>query len=469
MNKVRNYPNNNFNSRVCNMSIKTDYDAIVVGAGMAGSSAAIQLAKNGNSVLLLDRGEPIGSKNMSGGVLWGNDFAKLLGENWYDEAPVERYVIRKGLGFLSPEDSTFIDMRYPEWGRPPYNGHTVLRARFDPWLAKKATEAGADVYSGITVSELLFDEKNPKQIVGIVQNGDEFRAKVVILADGATSRLAIDHGLKPQKKTNVSPLDKRAYMLGIKEVIYLPKETLQERFNLASEKEGAAYEMVSGIHENGARVGGFLYTNKESISLGVVIELETIKEGIHTYKLYEDFKAHPWIQSMIKDGQQLEYGAHLIPHGGYHYLPKNYHGGAVLVGDAAGFLLSNGLGINGMNYAIASGIIAADSITQAIKKNNVTEKGLSIYNKSIQKSYFYKDLKRFKKVDKIMQNPRVFTKYPAMLNDVLKEMTSERGWSSTEKKTVGKPKAIRAGLRAMKKNKVSKVKLVVDGLRMRHM
>ena len=451
------------------MSIKTDYDAIVIGAGMAGSSAAIRLAKNGNSVLLLDRGEPIGSKNMSGGVLWGNDFAKILGEKWYEEAPVERCVVRKGVGFLTPEDSTFIDMRFPEWGKPPYNGQMVLRARFDPWLAKKATEVGADVYSGITVNQLLFDKNNPKQITGIVQNGDEFRAKVVVLADGATSRLAIDHGLKQQKKPNVSPLDKHAYMLGIKEVVYLPKETIEQRFALNSEKEGAAYEMVSGIHGNGARVGGFLYTNKESISLGVVIELETVREGMHTYKLFEEFKNHPWIQAAIKGSQQLEYGAHLIPHGGYKYLPKLYHGGAVLIGDAAGFLLSNGLAINGMNYAISSGIIAADSITQAIKRGNVTESGLSIYNKNIQKSYFYKDMKRFKKVEKIMGNPRVFGKYPGFLNDVLKEMTTEKGWTSTEKKIAGKPKAIKAGLHAMKKNKVSKIRLMLDGLAMRHM
>ncbi len=451
------------------MSIKTEYDAIVIGAGVAGSSAAIRLAKNGNSVLLVDRGEPIGSKNMSGGVLWGNDLAKILGDKWYEEAPVERFVVRSGVGFLSKEDATFLDMRVQEWGKPPYNGHMVLRARFDPWLAKKATEAGADVYSGITVSELLFDKSNPKQIVGIVQNGDEFRAKVVVLADGATSRLAIDHGLKPQKKPNVAPLEKHSYMLGIKEVLYLPKETIQQRFNLADDKEGAAYEIVSGIHQNGARAGGFLYTNKESISLGVVIELESIKEGMHTYQIYDEFKNHPWVQSMIRDGQQLEYGAHLIPHGGYKALPKIYHGGAVLIGDAAGFLLSNGMAINGMNYAIASGIIAADSITTAIKKNNVTENGLSIYNKNIQKSYFYKDMKRFKKVDSIMSNPRVFSKYPVLINDVLKEMLTEKGWTSTDKKVVQKPKAMKAAFKAMGKNRVSKVRLVLDGLKLRHM
>ena len=450
------------------MNIKTDYDVIVIGAGMAGSSAAIRLANQNLSVLLLERGEPIGSKNLSGGVLWGNDLANII-ENWQEEAPVERHIVRKGVGFLAKEDATFIDMRIPEWGKPPYNGHTVLRAKFDPWLAKKAKEAGADVYSGINVSELLFDQKNKKQITGIIQNGDEFTAKVVVLADGATSRLAIDHGLKPSKNPNISPLKKHDYMLGIKEVIHLPKEIIEQRFNLNSDKEGAAYEMVSGMHENGARVGGFLYTNKETLSLGVVIELETIKEGMHTYKLFEEFKQHPWIQAIIKDGQRVEYGAHLLPHGGFNALPKLYHGGAVLVGDAAGFLLSNGLVINGMNYAVASGIVAADAIKVAITKKNVSESGLSIYKSKLKKSYFYNDLKRFRKVDKVMANPRVFSKYPAVVNDILKEMITEKGWQSNNKTLYKKPKAIQASFRALKKNKVNRIRLALDALSFRHM
>ena len=119
--------------------------------------------------------------------------------------------------------------------------------------------------------------------------------------------------------------------------------------------------------------------------------------------------------------------------------------------------------------SISSGIIAADTITEAVKKNNVTEKGMSLYQKNVKKGYFYKDLKRFRKVDSIMANPRVFEKYPSLVNDLLKEMTTEKGWTSTEKKTVGKPKAMKAAFKAMGKNKVSKVRLVLDGLKLRHM
>ncbi|MHA2363620.1 MAG: FAD-dependent oxidoreductase [Candidatus Hodarchaeales archaeon] len=456
--------------------IKTDFDVIIIGAGIAGSSCAIQCAKKGLSTLLIDRGDPIGSKNLSGGVLWGNDLDYVLGENWYEEAPIERYVSRKGIGFLAKDDSMIIDLRFPSWApkkNQPANGWVILRGRFDPWLAKKAEEAGVEVFCGINISELSFDEnvknKKKRQINGIIQEGNFFGAKAVVFADGATSRLAIDYGLKPEPKKNLSPLLKHDYMLGIKEVISLPQDVLENRFNLHNNYQGAAYELVSGVHDNGARVGGFLYTNRLSVSLGVVIQLETVKEGMHTYSLFQEFKSHPWIQCLIKDGERLEYGSHLVPHGGFQALPKLYHGGGLLIGDSAGFLLSNGMSILGMNYAIASADVAAKTLAEAKERNNFTEKGLSIYIKKLKKSYFYRDMKRFKKVDKLLANPRVFKQYPAVFTDIFKDILSEQGWKSTEKNYIKKPKLIGATFKSMKKNKVNRIRAIFDGLKIRHM
>ena len=90
-------------------------------------------------------------------------------------------------------------------------------------------------------------------------------------------------------------------MLGIKEVIHMPKDVMEDRFALNNVQEGAAYEMVSGIHDKGARVGAFLYTNKETLSFGVVIQLETVKQGMHTYKLFDQCKNHPWTVISFKN------------------------------------------------------------------------------------------------------------------------------------------------------------------------
>src|SRR3990172_3349386 len=170
--------------------IRMDYDLIIVGAGVAESATAIRARKRGLDVLLVDRGDPIGSKNMSGGVLWGNDLSEILPTGWWEKAPVERYIVLKGLAFLAPEDALAVTMHFPDWSptkERPANGWSVLRARFDPWLAGQAKEAGCDVFEGINVDELTF---TGKKVTGIRQNGEEFSANAVVLAEGTNPRLA---------------------------------------------------------------------------------------------------------------------------------------------------------------------------------------------------------------------------------------------------------------------------------------
>ncbi|MHA1989508.1 MAG: FAD-dependent oxidoreductase [Candidatus Hodarchaeales archaeon] len=442
-----------------------DYDVIVVGAGVAGSTTAIQASKNGLDVLLLDRGGPIGSKNLSGGVLWGNDLGDVLEENWWEEAPVERYIVNKGIGLLAPDDSMFINLNFPSWKTPPYNGFSVLRSRFDPWLADQAQEAGADVYNSVNVDELII--KNNK-VSGIRQAGDEFTSNAVVFAEGSNPRLAIKYGFRDELEPTKDV--QKQYMLGIKEVISLPQETIEQRFNVGV-GEGMAYEMLAGCYRppnDEARVGAFLYTNKESLSVGIVVQLETVarknktEQGIHTYTLWDQFKKQPFISKLIEGGETVEYGAKMVPHGGYHMIPKKlFFDGALLVGDAAGFVFSNGLTINGMNYGIRSGIIAADALAQAKLKNNFSSKGLAIYQKNIKKSYFYKTMKRFRKVDKYLTNPRVFNKYAEVLTGGLKDMLTENQQE--------KPKAISAMFKNLKKKKVWKVRAVLDALSLRHL
>ena len=147
-------------------------DVIIVGAGPAGSSAAIRLAQNGINAILIDRGMPVGSKNLSGGVLWGNDLAEII-PNWQEEAPLERYIINKKVGFLSHEDATVIDMHFDEWNNFPNAGWSLLRAPFDEWLAFKAQEAGASVLSGINITELIEEDG---KILGVKQGNEELRA-----------------------------------------------------------------------------------------------------------------------------------------------------------------------------------------------------------------------------------------------------------------------------------------------------
>ena len=210
-----------------------DYDAIVVGAGNAGSAAAITMAQKGLSVLLIDRSDPPGAKNLSGGVLWGNDLARIL-PKWQSEAPLERFIQDKKIGFLTDKSSIIIDFKTRIFEENKV-GYTVLRSKFDPWLAKKAREAGATVIPGITVESLA---KKDGKIIGVEESGDTVTASVVILAEGINPRLSIEAGLR-------GPLQDWEVSVGVKEIIKLSPQKIEDRFNLSS-TSGMASEYIMG-------------------------------------------------------------------------------------------------------------------------------------------------------------------------------------------------------------------------------
>jgi electron transfer flavoprotein-quinone oxidoreductase len=267
-----------------------DFDVIVVGAGMAGSAAAIRLAKGGATVLLLERGAEPGVKNLSGGILWGHDLDAIL-PNWWESMPVERHVVRKRFGFLTPDGAVSFTLSDRSWAKPPYVAHAVLRARTDKWLAEQAEAAGATVVSSVPVERLNWEGS---RVHGIVQGGETMTAPVTILADGANSRLALGTPIRPNPR-----LSGEATELGIKEVYRLPKGTLEDRFNV-HDGEGHAEEWVAGIFPPGVMGGGFLYTNRDTVSLGIILNIASMfGKNVRSHELLESFKLHPEIAGRL--------------------------------------------------------------------------------------------------------------------------------------------------------------------------
>lgn len=433
---------------------KEDIDVIIVGAGLAGSAAAIKLAQAGVKVVLIDRGTPIGSKNISGGVLWGDDLSEII-PNWIEEAPVERKIINKKIGFLSDEDATIIDFHFNSWNEDPIQGVSVLRVEFDEWLANKAKEIGVAVLPGINIDELIFDNN---RIVGVRQGEEELFAHVVIIAEGANPRLLLKHHLTyVGEQESYNPKD---MMLGIKETIKIDQGSLEERF-LIDSKQGLAGEFVLGNLPNNVLAGGFFYTNKDTISIGVVIHLDSLSSEDRSYHIMEYYKNHPFIAKLIKNGEIIEYGAKLVPEFGIKNLPKLFGDGFLVVGDAAGFVFSNGMVIQGMNYAIKSGILAADAVIEAKMVNDFTSEALSVYLAKLENSYVLKDLKKFRKVKAITKNPNIFHGYPSFINNSFKEILSEQGSP--------KEKIIPTFIKNFRKSSIGLFSLIKDGLGVRHL
>jgi electron transfer flavoprotein-quinone oxidoreductase len=400
----------------------TKFDAIVVGAGPSGNAAAYTLAKSGLKVLQIERGEYPGSKNVQGAILYSDALEKII-PDFREDAPLERHIIEQRLWVL--DDESFIGSHYrsDSFNKPPYNRYTIIRAQFDKWFSQKVQQAGALLICETTVSDLLMDGD---RVVGVQTDrlGGSVYADVVILADGVNSILARKAGFRPELR----PGD---VALAVKEIHFLPQEVVESRFNISGDA-GVVIEMVGKITK-GMMGTGFLYTNKESLTIGVGCMLSDFKkQKCSPNQLLEDMKAHPSIRPLMEGGEMKEYAAHLIPEGGYNAIPKIYGDGWMIVGDAGMFV--NAAHREGSNLAMTSGRLAAETVIElAAAKKAFTTKNLALYRNKLDASFVMKDLKKYRNMPQIFhRNPQFFTTYPELLNKAAHTMLTVDG---VDKKT----------------------------------
>ncbi len=227
------------------------------------------------------------------------------------------------------------------------HSYTILRARFDRWLSERLTAKGVFVIPKYRVDDLLVENG---VVAGVKAGTEEIPAHVVVAADGVLSFMAEKAGLKPK-------MVPQRYAVGMKEIIELPEEKINDRFNVDS-GEGCAHLFLGDVTK-GLFGGGFLYTNRNTVSIGIVAGIRALMEKVpHTEAcfLLDGFKERYEIQRLLDGGSLVEYSAHIIPEGGYNGISKLYGDGILVAGDAAGFALNMGVTVRGMEFALASGL-----------------------------------------------------------------------------------------------------------------
>src|SRR5208283_770115 len=367
-------------------SAEPDFEVIVIGAGVAGCITAYQLARQGRSVLLIERGEAPGSKNLSGGVLYSRGMQQVF-PDFLDEAPVERRITRNYINFINADSSVAIDYKDARLS-DPVNAVTVLRAKLDPWLAAKCEEAGALIMPGIRVDRVL------------TENGPAGQ-KVVGVQAGLREKDPLNH-----------------LAVGVKSVVSLPRETIEARFNLVGD-EGAAIAAVGDCTE-GVGGGGFLYTNIDSLSVGIVVRLDdlTAKKKVVT-DVFDHFLEHRFIAPYLEGGELLEYGCHLVAEGGMHMIGEIAMDGMLVVGDAAGLTLNTGLTVRGMDLAVGSAVAAAEAVGAALDQKDTSKAGLAGYRERLFASYVGQDMKTYAKAPSFLEAERMYKQYGELLANVL--------------------------------------------------
>lgn len=354
-------------------------EVIVVGGGPAGISCAITLARAGKKVVLIERGKFSGSKNVFGGAIYAQPTREIF-PDFEENAPLERKNIEHKYALLGEEDATVIS--YKKRHENPVS-YTVIRGKFDRWMADEAKKAGVILVEETVVRELIVQDSFVK---GVRTELEDYYSDIVVLADGVNSLLAKQIGLRG----DLSPED---VALSVKEVLKLPQEVINERFHV-NDDEGCIYEIFGGPML-GMLGLGFLYTNKNSVSIGLGVTLsELIEKGIRPYDLLDKLKSHPEIAPLIKDGELLEYSAHLIPEGGYKKVPLLFGAGVMVCGDAAMFV--NNMHWEGTNLAMISGKLAGETAVIALGKQDFSETALSHYQEELENSFIIKDLKTYK-------------------------------------------------------------------------
>ena len=376
---------------------------------------------------MLEKAKIPGERNMTGGVLYGDflgeyGFVNLV-PDFESSAPVERHMLSHEVVLLGPTDYKKGESHYfrlsktsaaAKLGLVNLNfgtGHdfSVLRRNFDRWFANLAVQTGA-MLSTETTAEGLINEGG--SVVGVRTTKEELRARLVIDSSGVTSGLVEEVGLRGRLSPN------QLYH-GIKRVYKLDAGTIEKRFKVAP-GEGRSIFFL-GEFMGGIDGGAFIYTNSDTLSVGLVVSMESLLRATTEHfdrvgkliDVQDEFEAQPMVAELLDGAQSLEYAAHNIPKGFKSILKTPYTDGFLVAGDALGSFVKIGPMIDGMRRAIASGVMAARTYLEASTSGSFRAGNLSRYRDLL--APIYKDVSRSGRDSFVSESSFIYRTLPRLI------------------------------------------------------
>jgi electron-transferring-flavoprotein dehydrogenase len=372
-----------------------EVDVLFVGGGPASLAGAIRLrqlaaaAGTELSVMVIEKGGEIGNHGISGAVLDPTSLDELL-PDWRNTAPVEAPVGTEALWFLTPGGKIQAPITPPNMDN--HGSYIASLQKLTKWLGEQAEAVGADVFPSFPGQELLWDGDRVIGVrvgdKGIDRNGNhkanyepgpDLLAKIVILGEGprgtltktALAKLGLDRDSDPQ-----------VYAVGIKELWKCKPGTIAA---------GSVIHTLNFPLPTNVFGGGFIYGMQDDVlDVGLVIGLDYADPTTDPHDLFQRYKTHPAIKSMLEGATLIRYGAKAIPEGGLFAMPKRYADGLMLVGDSGGFL--NGARLKGIHLAIKSGMLAAETAFEALAQDRSDAAALAAFDKKFEASWAYGEM-----------------------------------------------------------------------------
>jgi electron-transferring-flavoprotein dehydrogenase len=380
-------------------------DVLIVGAGPAGLACAIHLANlikkhneaggtagdpalSAENIYVLEKGREVGAHQLSGAIMDPKALAELV-PDFKNSAPLDTPVTDDAALVFSKNSS----IRFP-LTPPPFKNkgnYVVSLNKIVKWMGGLVEAAGVNLFTQFAGASLIYEGKGIAGVItedkGVDKNGKpkanftpgyELRAKVTVLAEGTRGSLT----KQLVEKKNLANINPQTYGLGIKELWDVQPGRIEPGFVAHTLGWPISTDMYGG---------GWIYgLSNNRVSIGLVVALEYSDPRFDPHAAFQQWKTHPFLKKILDGGKLVRYGAKALPYGGWYSMPRNYLDGGLIIGDSGSFLDSQRL--KGIHLAMKSGMLAAETIFDALKAGDTSAKTLSAFRQKVEQSYIKKEL-----------------------------------------------------------------------------